>query len=110
MIAMNNTQVLKIGRIVCFFKQKTAYYMRISGWSSDVCSSDLIGGSFLGLSMDALDHGGEYQDHIGQNHSDDTDDYGASRVEHRDRAVDQPSPHQARVDETRAAQKGDPAR
>src|SRR3546814_7368814 len=24
-----------------FFKQKTAYEMRISGWSSDVCSSDL---------------------------------------------------------------------
>src|SRR3546814_6944291 len=33
-------------RIVCgfyffFFKQKTAYEMRISDWSSDVCSSDL---------------------------------------------------------------------
>src|SRR3546814_9059102 len=25
-----------------FFKQKTAYEMRISDWSSDVCSSDLI--------------------------------------------------------------------
>src|SRR3546814_5025444 len=30
---------------VCFFKQKTAYEMRISDWSSDVCSSDLFGGS-----------------------------------------------------------------
>src|SRR3546814_520413 len=29
--------------VVCFFKQKTAYEMRISDWSSDVCSSDLIG-------------------------------------------------------------------
>src|SRR3546814_3317821 len=30
-------------RCVCFFffKQKTAYEMRISDWSSDVCSSDL---------------------------------------------------------------------
>src|SRR3546814_5490855 len=32
--------------IVCmfffFFKQKTAYEMRISDWSSDVCSSDLL--------------------------------------------------------------------
>src|SRR3546814_4948123 len=28
-----------------FFKQKTAYEMRISDWSSDVCSSDL----FLGI-------------------------------------------------------------
>src|SRR3546814_10592466 len=27
---------------VCF-KQKTAYEMRISDWSSDVCSSDLVG-------------------------------------------------------------------
>src|SRR3546814_4604597 len=26
---------------VVFFKQKTAYEMRISDWSSDVCSSDL---------------------------------------------------------------------
>src|SRR3546814_7832734 len=30
-----------------FFKQKTAYEMRISDWSSDVCSSDLL--SQLGL-------------------------------------------------------------
>src|SRR3546814_6314413 len=31
---------------LCFFfcfKQKTAYEMRISDWSSDVCSSDLAG-------------------------------------------------------------------
>src|SRR3546814_821242 len=27
--------------LLCFFKQKTAYEMRISDWSSDVCSSDL---------------------------------------------------------------------
>src|SRR3546814_7815254 len=27
--------------IIFFFKQKTAYEMRISDWSSDVCSSDL---------------------------------------------------------------------
>src|SRR3546814_14890213 len=27
-----------------FFKQKTAYEMRISDWSSDVCSSDLVEG------------------------------------------------------------------
>src|SRR3546814_7448535 len=34
----------------CVFKQKTAYEMRISDWSSDVCSSDLwrkTGGSEL---------------------------------------------------------------
>src|SRR3546814_10088670 len=32
--------------VVFFFKQKTAYDMRISDWSSDVCSSDLWRGSF----------------------------------------------------------------
>src|SRR3546814_8115742 len=32
------------GLLLCFFffKQKTAYEMRISDWSSDVCSSDLM--------------------------------------------------------------------
>src|SRR3546814_16016496 len=29
---------------VCIFKQKTAYEVRISDWSSDVCSSDLAPG------------------------------------------------------------------
>src|SRR3546814_4714565 len=28
--------------VFLFFKQRTAYEMRISDWSSDVCSSDLI--------------------------------------------------------------------
>src|SRR3546814_9036368 len=28
--------------LVFFFKQKAAYEMRISDWSSDVCSSDLL--------------------------------------------------------------------
>src|SRR3546814_8747996 len=28
--------------VFVFFKQKTAYEMRISYWSSDVCSSDLV--------------------------------------------------------------------
>src|SRR3546814_2660673 len=27
--------------MICFFKQKTAYELRISDWSSDVCFSDL---------------------------------------------------------------------
>src|SRR3546814_2869351 len=30
-----------VDELVLFFKQKTAYEMRISDWSSDVCSSDL---------------------------------------------------------------------
>src|SRR3546814_7090199 len=40
--------------ILCFivvlffcFKQKTAYEMRISDWSSDVCSSDLVTGTTI---------------------------------------------------------------
>src|SRR3546814_16472362 len=31
-----------VSLIFFFFKQKTAYEMRISDWSSDVCSSDLV--------------------------------------------------------------------
>src|SRR3546814_2022610 len=38
-----------------FFKQKTAYEMRISDWSSDVCSSDLAIGIGLGVAL-AADH------------------------------------------------------
>src|SRR3546814_7887996 len=37
-----------------FFKQKTAYEMRISDWSSDVCSSDLDERSRLPRSAAAL--------------------------------------------------------
>src|SRR3546814_2745787 len=33
---------------VFFFNQKTAYEMRISDWSSDVCSSDLIEAAGIG--------------------------------------------------------------
>src|SRR3546814_4164265 len=32
---------LDLSYCLFFFKQKTAYEMRISDWSSDVCSSDL---------------------------------------------------------------------
>src|SRR3546814_9614760 len=46
---------------VFFFKQKTAYEMRISDWSSDVCSSDLPGGrgeQHRGLAFDHAQVGG----------------------------------------------------
>src|SRR3546814_6494557 len=36
-----------------FFKQKTAYEVRISDWSSDVCSSDLLGGPALAVPCEA---------------------------------------------------------
>src|SRR3546814_5650466 len=35
-----------------FFKQKTAYEMRISDWSSDVCSSDLSGMVYVRFNND----------------------------------------------------------
>src|SRR3546814_9813112 len=38
-----STCILSVVCVVFFFKQKTAYEMRISDWSSDVCSSDLFG-------------------------------------------------------------------
>src|SRR3546814_10803850 len=31
-----------LASMIFFFKQKTSYEMRISDWSSDVCSSDLV--------------------------------------------------------------------
>src|SRR3546814_12684505 len=38
-----------------FFKQKTAYDMRISDWSSDVCSSDLVWPA-VGICEDRIGH------------------------------------------------------
>src|SRR3546814_10551773 len=43
--------------IFFFFKQKTAYEMRISDWSSDVCSSDLSKMPGMDMSnMPGMDH------------------------------------------------------
>src|SRR3546814_4466471 len=41
-----------------FFKQKTAYEMRISDWSSDVCSSDLVRVLQLAGEIAAIEAGG----------------------------------------------------
>src|SRR3546814_9631306 len=43
-----------------FFKQKTAYEMRISDWSSDVCSSDLL--NALKLLVEDSERAGEADD------------------------------------------------
>src|SRR3546814_3101303 len=67
-----------------FFKQKTAYEMRISDWSSDVCSSDL-----------RLDHQG--QDAA----VDDRDDRG--ETEERQHA---PRPQRGRIGQGRLAEFG----
>src|SRR3546814_3845008 len=47
------------GFCVFFFKQKTAYELRISDWSSDVCSSDLKMKKLIGdeLKEDAKKYG-----------------------------------------------------
>src|SRR3546814_5769881 len=39
---------------VFFFKQKTAYELRISDWSSDVCSSDLEDGLAIVCVLSAI--------------------------------------------------------
>src|SRR3546814_9080317 len=36
-----SSYMLEMQYVFFFFKQKTAYEMRISDWSSDVCSADL---------------------------------------------------------------------
>src|SRR3546814_3300481 len=41
--------------VVFFVKQRTAYEVRISDWSSDVCSSDLVRRCFVGKA--AVAHG-----------------------------------------------------
>src|SRR3546814_1355238 len=56
--------VCGVGFTFFFFKQKTAYEMRISDWSSDVCSSDLVESGriedhVIERQLIALDRGGE---------------------------------------------------
>src|SRR3546814_6674722 len=56
------TEVVSCADVLCFFfKQKTAYEMRISDWSSDVCSSDL---SLKSSSSDLLFHRPDVRAHI----------------------------------------------
>src|SRR3546814_2093218 len=47
-----------------FFKQKTAYEMRISDWSSDVCSSDLTVAAGAEALARLLQGGDGMADHI----------------------------------------------
>src|SRR3546814_8526273 len=46
---------------IFFFKQKTAYEMRTSDWSSDVCSSDLFAGRGIEGRAERQDGAGEGQ-------------------------------------------------
>src|SRR3546814_2878719 len=65
-----------------FFKQKTAYEMRISDWSSDVCSSDLgiAVEDHEALGADGEDHGGQIGRRGLRRHAD-----GIERAEEQDR-------------------------
>src|SRR3546814_2855441 len=47
---------MSCGFFFFFFKQKTAYEMRISDWSSDVCSSDLLDKTVTGGWIALLQH------------------------------------------------------
>src|SRR3546814_18794316 len=60
-------------------KHKTAYEVRISDWSSDVCSSDLCLDQLSGLADSiALDHLGDLgSDHVG------AEQFADLRIEHR---------------------------
>src|SRR3546814_3376012 len=55
------------------FEQKTAYEMRISDWSSDVCSSDLTYENFSEKTGDDFDK--EYIDQMVKDHRDVIDDF-----------------------------------
>src|SRR3546814_4978542 len=48
-----------------FFKQKTAYEMRISDWSSDVCSSDLLPVKTYKTIDDAIDYVNDHDRPLG---------------------------------------------
>src|SRR3546814_10078673 len=52
-----------VSGVFVFFKQKTAYEMRISDWSSDVCSSDL-GCAYLTELFIAWYSGVEYEQYL----------------------------------------------
>src|SRR3546814_9572815 len=89
-----------------FFKQKTAYEMRISDWSSDVCSSDLVepvdAGQFGKASPGAIAHQhGDEVDGLGDQGARDGDDSFLDQLLHPPERTDGASgvdrPNPARV-------------
>src|SRR3546814_1008804 len=54
-MCVNNLFMFCCLSVVFFFKQKTAYEMRISDWSSDVCSSDLMHVGRARITLDELE-------------------------------------------------------
>src|SRR3546814_13932198 len=82
-----------------FFKQKTAYDMRISDWSSDVCASDLarFRHQFFGTARLAYRDGGHAFGHAGHAESP------AFTMSHSGRLIDRPG---ARVNSSRLRNAG----
>src|SRR3546814_6119007 len=72
-----------------FFKQKTAYEMRISDWSSDVCSSDLSGQILLER-RNGGEHGGRRRHGDGEGRADPDGLEGG----HRRQPTGDPRPHE----------------
>src|SRR3546814_3839068 len=72
-----------------FFKQKTAYEMRISDWSSDVCSSDLVTSEFQPVALLPESHDARVVDGVGPD--------GVRRRCHRLRHSGQPRSEERRV-------------
>src|SRR3546814_2827297 len=75
-----------------FFKQKTAYEMRISDWSSDVCSSDLDCVASTRCAVDAWHS-------VGREHQ--LPDMAAAAAEQAHRRCQVIAPHAARSEERR---------
>src|SRR3546814_2936937 len=82
-----------------FFKQKTAYEMRISDWSSDVCSSDLA----VGQHHAQRDANGRQQEVLGLEVVQDVAAGGSQRTTHADHpaALRYPETGQTRSEERR---------
>src|SRR3546814_6366629 len=69
-----------------FFKQKTAYELRMSDWSSDVCSSDLDFIMIRASLWRAEQAGRLHHQHNG--HDDEDDGVGGFRIEYLGQALD----------------------
>src|SRR3546814_8533427 len=75
-----------------FFKQKTAYEMRISDWSSDVCSSDLFADHYFRVLADNRARQEEQQQRFrprDENFDDSFDDFDAADEAGEDARADQ---------------------
>src|SRR3546814_13589212 len=107
--------------VFLFFKQKTAYEMRISDWSSDVCSSDLRGcgrggaGKHLIAPLQRIRHGrgrpaaksGE-DEHDGRATGDEEDKPARTKPLHRPGCRKRTGRRAQRVDQDQPARRADP--